>query len=167
MHPGPIVGAAWGTNIPVIPVPSWTAMPSHQHDRAASTLLREISRIVSRDVRDPDVATVRVSQVSLSPDKRSARVLVAPWDPVVGEEPDPAALRALVRATPFIRKMLARNLRMRYVPELRFDYDLGEQHRKRIDQLLEAHPEARSQGHGGAVRRCGLAIRNGMGSAPA
>ena len=112
-------------------------MPSHQHDRAASTLLREISRIVSRDVRDPDVATVRVSQVSLSPDKRSARVLVAPWDPVVGEEPDPAALRALVRATPFIRKMLARNLRMRYVPELRFDYDLGEQHRKRIDQLLE------------------------------
>lgn len=112
-------------------------MPSHQHDRAASTLLREISRIVSRDVRDPDVATVRVSQVSLSPDKRSARVLVAPWDPVAGKEPDPAPLRALVRATPFIRKMLARNLRMRYVPELRFDYDLGEQHRKRIDQLLK------------------------------
>ena len=113
------------------------AMPSHLHDRATSTLQRELSRILSREVRDPDAAAVRVSQVVLSPDKRAARVLVAPWDPVVGAEPDPGPLRALVRATPFIRKTLARNLRMRHVPELRFEYDLGEQHAKRIDQLLE------------------------------
>ena len=112
-------------------------MPSHRHDRATSTLQRELTRIVSRELRDPDIAAVRVSQVLLSPDKRSARVLVAPWDPVAGAEPDPAPLRALVRATPFIRKMLARNLRMRHVPELRFDHDRGEQHAKRIDQLLK------------------------------
>ena len=112
-------------------------MASHRHERATSTLQRELTRILLREVRDPDAAKVRVSQVVLSPDKRSARVLVAPWDPVTGDEPDPAPLRALARATPFIRKALARRLRMRHVPELRFSFDLGEQHAKRIDQLLK------------------------------
>ena len=112
-------------------------MPSHRHERATSTLQRELIRIISRDLRDPEVSAVNVSQVHLSPDRRSARVLVAPWDPVPGVEPDPTPLKALARATPFIRRILARNLRLRHVPELRFEFDLGEQHHKRIDQLLK------------------------------
>ena len=112
-------------------------MPSHRHDRAASTLQREIARILAEEVRDPDAAEVRVSKVDLAPDKRSARVLLALWEPVQGEEPDPRPLQALVRATPFVRKTLARTLRMRHVPELKFQYDLGEQHAMRMDSLLE------------------------------
>lgn len=119
-------------------------MASHRHERAASTLQRELSRIVSMEVRDPAVATVRVSKISLSPDKRSARVYVASWDPKPGEHPDEAPLQALARATPFIRKTLARSLRMRHVPELHFEHDLSEQHTKRIDSLLDRiHKRAR------------------------
>ncbi len=112
-------------------------MASHRHDRAASTLQRELSRIVSQEVRDPDVAAVRISKVSLSADKRSARVFIALWEPKPGEDPDPAPLQALARATPFIRKTLARSLRMRHVPDLQFEHDLSEQHAQRIDSLLE------------------------------
>ena len=137
-------------------------MPSHRHDRATSTLQRELARIVLRDLRDPAVAAVRVSQVLLSPDRRSARVLVAPWDPVAGGEPDPAPLRALVRATPFIRKTLARNLRMRHVPELRFDYDHGEQHAKRIDQLLKRIEKRARKGRKGlALLAVAVALQSG------
>ena len=138
-------------------------MPSHRHDRATSTLRRELARIVLREVRDPAVAAIRVSQVLLSPDRRSARVLVAPWDPVAGAEPDPAPLRALVRATPFIRKTLARNLRMRHVPELRFDYDHGEQHAKRIDQLLKRIKKRARKGRKGLTL---LAIAVALQSGP-
>ena len=146
------------------PVQSWAAaMPSHRHDRATSTLQRELARIVLRELRDPDVATVRVSQVFLSPDRRSARVLVAPWNPGAGAEPDPAPLRALVRATPFIRKALARNLRMRHVPELRFDYDHGEQHAKRIDQLLKRIKKRARKGRKGLTL---LAVAAALQSAP-
>ncbi len=141
-------------------------MPSHRHDRATSALQRELTRIVSREVRDPDAAAVRVSQVFLSPDKRSARVLVAPWDPVVGAEPDPAPLRALKRATPFIRKTLARNLRMRHVPELRFEYDLGEQHAKRIDELLGRIEKRARKGRKGLSLLC-AAVALQLGSAQA
>lgn len=112
-------------------------MASHRHERAESTLRRELIRIVSHEVRDPAVTGVRVSKVSLSPDKRAARVYIASWDPKAGEMPDDAPLKALTRATPFIRKALARRLRMRHVPELRFEHDLSEQHKQRIDTLLK------------------------------
>ncbi len=112
-------------------------MASHRHERAESRLRREISRIVSREIRDPGAAEVHVSSVALAPDKRSARVLVSPLDLSPGQDPDPAPLQALERATPFIRKTLARNLRMRYVPDLQFVFDLGEQHSQRIDNLLK------------------------------
>lgn len=112
-------------------------MPSHRHERAASTLQRELSRILLEEVRDPAVAAVRVCSVSLSPDKRSAKVLVSGWVPNSGIESDQRPLRALGRATPFIRRTLAKRLRMRRVPELRFDYDLSDQRSRRIDKLLE------------------------------
>jgi thiamine biosynthesis lipoprotein len=109
--------------------------------------MRELSRIVSQEVRDPAVADLRVSKVDLSPDKRHARVLVAFWDPKVGEAPDPRPLEALERATPFIRKALARSLRMRHVPELQFSYDLAEEHTKRIETLLtRIHKRAKKKG---------------------
>ena len=112
-------------------------MKSHRHDRAESTLQRELSRIVSQQVRDPDASAVRVSKVSLSPDKRTARVLVEFWEPRPGQEPDPKPLQALVRSTPFIRKELARAVRMRHVPDLLFSYDRSEEYSRRIDSLLD------------------------------
>ena len=112
-------------------------MASHRHDRAASTLRREISRILAQEIADPDLSSLYVSSVSLAPDKRSAKVLVAPPESTDAAEPDPALLRALERATPAIRTALGRSLRMRRVPELRFAFDLSERHAQRIDSLLE------------------------------
>lgn len=112
-------------------------MPSHRHDRAAGTLRREISWIVARELRDPAAATVRVSEVVLSPDKSWARVRLAPWDPESGAELGEEPLRALERAAGFIRKGLAQRLRMRHVPDLHFEYDRGEQYAQRIDTLLD------------------------------
>ena len=119
-------------------MPLWAAaMASHRHERAESTLRREISRIVASDVRDPEAANVYISSVALAPDKRSARVLVRPLGLRPGQDPDPLPLQALERATPFIRKTLSQCLRMRQVPGLQFTYDLGEQHSQRIDNLLK------------------------------
>ena len=112
-------------------------MPSHRHERAESTLRREISRIVASEVRDPEAANVHISSVALAPDKRSARILVTPLGLLPRQDPDPLPLRALERATPFIRKTLSQSLRMRNVPDLQFAYDLGEQHSQRIDSLLK------------------------------
>ena len=99
--------------------------------------MREISRIVTYGVRNPRASAVRVSKVELSPDKRHANVLVEFWDPAVAKDEGDAPLYALRQATSYIRKTLAKNLRMRHVPELRWSYDLSDQHTKRIDTLLK------------------------------
>lgn len=99
--------------------------------------MREISRIVTYGVRDPRASAVRVSKVELSPDKRHAKVLVAFWDPAAAKDEGDAPLYALRQATSYIRKTLAKNLRMRHVPELRWSYDLSDQHAKRIDTILK------------------------------
>ena len=99
--------------------------------------MRELSRILTFDVRDPQVADVRVSRVELSSDKRHARVWVEFWDPGAAEDAGQRPLRALRRATPHIRRTLAKSLRMRHTPELRWEYDRSEQYRKRIETLLE------------------------------
>ncbi len=132
-------------------------MRSHRHDRAESTLQRELSRIISQEVRDPDACEVRVSKVSLSADKRIARVQVAPWDPKPRREPDPRPLQALVRSTPFIRKQLARAVRMRHVPDLEFSYDRSEEYSQRIESLLDRiHKRARK---GGMAALAALALQ--------
>ncbi|MDE0106063.1 MAG: 30S ribosome-binding factor RbfA [Bryobacterales bacterium] len=107
------------------------------HQRSEGTLMRELSRIVTYGVQDPRASAVRVSKVELSPDKRHARVLVAFWDPATATDEGDAPLYALRQATSYIRKTLAKNLRMRHVPELRWSYDLSDHHAKRIDTLLK------------------------------
>ncbi len=111
-------------------------MATHRHKRAESTLRRELSRIVATEVRDPEASSLHVSAVQLSPDKRSARVLVLPPDTRPGDTPDTAPLESLQRAVPFIRKALARQVQMRAVPELQIAYDLSDQRTKRIETLL-------------------------------
>lgn len=131
-------------------------MASHRHDRAASTLRREINRILAQEIADPDLSSLYVSSVSLAPDKRSAKVLVAPPEPAGGAEPDPALLRALERATPAIRSALGRSLRMHRVPELRFAFDLSERHAQRIDSLLERIKKRSTKGL--ALLLCAFAL---------
>lgn len=112
-------------------------MASHRHARAAGVLRHEISRIVDCELKDPAIAAVRVSNVVLAPDKCTVLVRVAPWEPDHQACPDQEPLRALERSAGFIRKALARALRMRQVPDLRFEYDRGERNAQRIETLLK------------------------------
>lgn len=140
-------------------------MPTHRLERSTSALRQAISRIVSEELRDPAVAGIRVHDVVLSPDKKSALVQVAPWDPdaigELGQEP----LRALERASGYIRKALARELRMRLVPTLRFEYDRGETHARRIDTLLERIRKRSGKAAGTALAF--LALQFGVAQAEA
>lgn len=108
---------------------------SQRQERVADLLRRELSEIIRRDVRDPRVGLVTVSDLSVGRDLGHAKVRVS----VLGEDEErQEAIEALSRAKGFIRSLLARRVSLRTVPELSFHLDRGAEHSQRINELLES-----------------------------
>ena len=97
-------------------------------------LVHEISDIVRREVRDPRVGFVTITDAEVSPDLRHARVFYS----VLGSpEQQTETGKALDRAAGFVRGEFARRAQLRYVPDIRFQFDPSAEHGQRISQLLE------------------------------
>jgi ribosome-binding factor A len=108
-------------------------MGGHRIDRVNEQLKREVSRLLVGEVKDPRVGGVTVTRVSAAPDLTLARIFVQ----LTGDEEERAeTMNGLAAATPFIRTALGQRIRMRRVPELRFERDESLEHAMRIEELL-------------------------------
>jgi ribosome-binding factor A len=94
---------------------------------------REIMGILTRDVRDPRIGEVVVTGVEVTSDLWLARVYVQ-VSGTVQEQKD--ALEGLVAAQGFIRSSLAKVLKIRRTPELRFLEDKSFSHVRNIEKAL-------------------------------
>jgi ribosome-binding factor A len=76
---------------------------------------------------------VTVIGVETSPDLRHAKVFIS----TIGtEEQRAASLAALRSATPYLRTVISKGLRIRRVPALHFELDAAGERGSRIQQLL-------------------------------
>ena len=102
-------------------------------DRIDELLRQEIGAILSRDVQDPRIGFVTVTDVETAPDLSSARV----WVSVIGQ-PDERTqtMRALERAMPFVRHELGGRIRLRRIPELHVRADDTAERGTRVLRLL-------------------------------
>lgn len=117
-------------------------MASRRMARLNEQLKREITVLVRDEVRDPRVGVTTVTAVEASTDLSVARVYVS----IMGDEAaKEAGLEGLRAAAPFIRTELGRRLRVRQVPELRFELDRSLEYAMKIERLLhEALPSDRT-----------------------
>lgn len=101
--------------------------------RAAERIRELLASAILRDVRDPGLGFLTITEVRLSPDLRVATVYVS----VLGD-PDSrrASMEALSRAQPALRRAVGRGVRMRHVPELRFEEDQAALRGSRVEELL-------------------------------
>jgi ribosome-binding factor A len=106
-------------------------MSVNRSQRVGDRIREELARLLSEEVRDPGVGFVTITGVDLSPDMRNARVHVS----ALGKSEE-TVLRALRRATPFLRRGLARRAGLRFTPELRFAIDPSIAQGSRVDRLL-------------------------------
>jgi ribosome-binding factor A len=118
-------------------------------ERLEELLKREISDIIRREVKDPRIGFVTVTDAEVSGDLSFARVFVS----VLGsEEQQAAALKGLNSATRFIRGEFGQRIKMRQVPEISFRFDKSIQHGARIHELLEQVKREEGEGSGEAPR---------------
>jgi ribosome-binding factor A len=103
-------------------------------DRIDELLRQEIGEILSRDVADPRIGFVTVTQVETAPDLRHARV----WVSVIGERAErDETIAALERAMVFVRRELGTRLRLRRIPEFHVRLDDTAERGTRVLHLLQ------------------------------
>jgi ribosome-binding factor A len=102
-------------------------------DRVADQIRGELAQLLAREVHDPGVGFVTLTRVQVSPDIQLARVFYT----VLGDEKARQnSARALDRASAFLRRQIGARLRLKRVPELKFQYDDAVAGQDRIEQLL-------------------------------
>ena len=101
--------------------------------RIDAQLREEIGAILAREVSDPDIGFVTITDVETAPDLSHAQV----WVSVIGQPAERAAsLAALKRAMPYVRRLLGRRLRLRRIPELHLRFDDTTERGTRVLKLL-------------------------------
>ena len=110
-------------------------MPSQRAHRVGELIQQEISALLIRGLKDPRIGFVTITGVEVTPDLHLARVYFT----VVGDEAMRRQTAAGLKSSiPFIRQQLGRQLRMKYLPDLIFEYDTSIEYGNRIESLLRA-----------------------------
>jgi ribosome-binding factor A len=104
-------------------------------ERVGNLIRHEISELLQRQVKDPRLGDfVTVTDVSISPDLRYAKVFVSC---IGSEEEKRETLSGLAAASGFLRNQLAKRLRLRRVPELSFQWDDSIERGAHLLQLID------------------------------
>jgi len=100
--------------------------------------------LLQREVQDPGIGFVTLTRVKVSPDLQMVRVFYT----LIGDDKAKReTAKALERATPFLRRQIGARVRLRRVPEIRFEFDRSVEHQDRIEQILldlEAERQSRA-----------------------
>ena len=108
-------------------------MASTRPSRVGDQLRAEISDLLAREVHDPGIGFLTVTQVRVTPDLQVARVY---YTTLGDERARKDTARALGRALPFLRRQLGSRLRLKRVPLLEFFFDESVERGDRIERIL-------------------------------
>jgi ribosome-binding factor A len=104
--------------------------------RVAELLRAELTALLIRQIEDPRLSSLVVTDVFVPDDLSSAHVKVRL---MVGDD-DPklrsSAVDTLRKVSPRLRRSIGPRLGLRRVPELRFTYDDGHDAARRVEELL-------------------------------
>ena len=107
---------------------------SRRSERTSKLIQREISGLLEREVNDPRLSKlVSVTEVSLSPDLKHAKIFVSTLGSKIDKED---LLAGFNNASGFLRKELAAHLRLKQIPQLSFHYDDSIERGARLLKLL-------------------------------
>lgn len=109
------------------------ALTSEERARkVAKRIFEEISVLFQREVSDPRLSNITITDVDVDRELAYATVFVSTLE----DSDHDVVMNALRGAQGFLRSQLANRIPMRVFPHLRFRYDPSSSHGARIDELL-------------------------------
>ena len=112
--------------------------------RIEEQLLRLLSDLVRREVKDPRVGLVTITSVEVSGDLSHARVYFTPF---AGVGDAGAAQEALQHAAGYLRVQVRNHMRLRLAPELEFRVDDSVERGARLSALIHDAVESDRKRH--------------------
>jgi len=109
-------------------------LDSQRSHRVGDQIQKEISTLLVKGLKDPRIGFVTITAVEVTPDLHLARVFFTVMGDDKARRESEAGLKSSI---PFIRRELGKRLRMRYTPDLLFEYDTSVDYGSRIDHLLQ------------------------------
>jgi len=118
--------------------------------RVAESIRGYLANAFVSELGDPHLAALVITRVDLPPDLGLARIHVRLMIGDDDERERRSAMRSLSRATGRLRRGLGPHLRLKRIPELRFEYDTGHEALDRVAALLGEIESEREEHAGGS-----------------
>ena len=107
-------------------------MMSIKIDRLNNMFVQEISKILHQEIKDRDINFVTVTEVRITNDLSFAKIYITTMD-----NDREKVLKALNKASSYIRTILCDRVTIRKMPELHFVYDESIEYGKKIEDIIE------------------------------
>lgn len=108
---------------------------SIKQDRMADRIRIVLSELLLREVSDPRLQNITVTEVSLDPELMFADIYV---NALGDESRQTEVLAGLDRAKGFLRREIGKSIRLRNTPELHFHWDVTLERGERMNQLISS-----------------------------
>ena len=104
-------------------------------ERVGGQIQKILSEILLKDIQDPRLGMTTISAVKMSKDLKIARIY---FTVTGGKSNADEALKGFKSAAGFLKRSLAGELELRYMPELKFFYDESFDYGEQIDKVLKS-----------------------------
>ena len=125
-------------------------MEGKRSEKVADLIQKEISQMLVKSIKDPRIGFVTITRVSVSEDCRFAKIYFS----VAGNlEERERSMKGLESATGYVRKELGRRIRLRYTPEILFQFDPSIEYAIHMEELIQSlhhdkEPNGDKEGNG-------------------
>ena len=109
-------------------------------DRLNNMFVEEISKIIHTEIKDKEVGFVTITDVRITNDLSFAKVYFT----TLNSERE-KSLKALNKASGYIRTLLCDRVNIRKMPEIEFIYDESIEYGNKIEELIEEIHEKDNQ----------------------
>lgn len=120
-----------------------TLMEGKRSEKVADVIHQEISQMLVKTLKDPRIGFVTITRVSVSEDCRLAKVYFSVAGTPFEKE---RSTKGLNSAKGYVRRELGRRIRLKYTPEIVFEFDPSIEYAIHIGEVIHRLKEEREKG---------------------
>ncbi|MGD9042252.1 MAG: 30S ribosome-binding factor RbfA [Desulfobacterales bacterium] len=119
-------------------------IPFSRADRVGGLIQKVLSDILKKNIKDPRLKLATITSVQGSRDLKQARIY---FTTTGGVQKKGDTIKGFSSAHGFIKRTLAHELDLKYMPNIRFFYDESLEYGAHIDELIESTKSENGSSH--------------------